>query len=174
MAAAKPARTPLCSWNEDAYLSAWSIMHFLSGYLWNVVWTFAFDGALTTLNFALFVVAACVFELVENQKGNMFWMWGWLGYKHSSYTGDTAINSISDVLVSMAGWGAVYAVVAFTRSMLALGLLLGAAGALFVAFLVLFRIERRSRVQEAPGEEEDGQFPALLMKPQQGGASTDP
>ncbi len=147
----KPKRTPLWAWSDDAYVSAWSVMHFLSGYLWNVAWSFAADGDLPVLNFALFVVLALLFELVENQPGSGSWMWGWLGYTAESYQGDSALNSVSDVLISVAGWGAVYAVVAFTRSMVALGVLLGVAGALFVFFLYLFRIERR-KFREAQAE----------------------
>jgi len=139
----KPKRTPLWAWSDDAYVSAWSVMHFLSGYLWNVTWSFAFDGDLPVLNLALFVVLALLFELVENQPKSGRWMWGWLGYDEESYQGDSALNSVSDVLISVAGWGAVYAVVANTRSMAALGALLGVAGTLFVFFLYLFRVERQ-------------------------------
>ena len=137
------ALAPIFSWTDKSFLSAWSIMHFLSGYLWNVVWTWAFDGALPVLNLALLVVVACVFELVENQKGSGDWLWGSLGYDTTTYTGDSAINAVSDVLLSVVGWCVVAGAAAIARTTLVLGLLLGTAAVIFVAFLFLFRIERQ-------------------------------
>ena len=91
---------PVWSWREDAYLSPWSIMYFLTGYLWNLVWTWAFDATLPVLNLAILVVVACIFEVLENQDGNTFWIWRFCGYEEEGYTGDTALNSAMDVLLS--------------------------------------------------------------------------
>ena len=137
------AMPTLFGWTDYAYVSTWSIMHYLSGYLWCVVWVWAFNNALIWLNLLLFTTTALVFELLENQKGSGSWMWGWLGYDEDTYTGDSALNSVSDVLISVLGWLTVRVVTLFTTSAAALGVLLGAAAVLFIAFLYMFRIERR-------------------------------
>lgn len=131
------------AWDEFGYVSTWSIMHFLSGYLWNIVWVFALSDYVPWLNLLLLSLFAVGFEILENQPGSGSWMWGCIGYDETTYTGDTAINSGSDIFFSLLGWGVVRLVAAFTTSSIALGVLLGVAGGLFIIFLVLFSIERR-------------------------------
>lgn len=54
-------------------------------------------------------------------------------------------------------------VAAFTTSSLALGVLLGVAGGMFIVFLGLFRIERRIQLGPSSGNTETSTRPALLL-----------
>ena len=153
---------PSLFWSEFGYVSAWSIMHFLSGYLWCVVFAWAFRDVLPWVHLLLLLIVALLFELLENQKGAGSWMWGGIGYDTTTYSGDTALNAVSDVLFTVLGWTVVRIVVMYTTSDVALGVLLGVAGALFAIFLCLFRIERR--IQLGPKASGDAQRPALLLK----------
>lgn len=158
---------PICGLNERVYVSGWTIMHFLSGYLWNVAWSWATDGWLPWLNLLLLAIVAVAFELLENEKDSGAWMWGWLGYDTKSYAGDTTSNSNSDVLASLIGWGVVQPIVMTTRSDATLGALLGVAGTLFVIFLVLFYFERKEILAGAAVRgtvsEEDAERPPLVF-----------
>ena len=150
-----------CGWTEIAYVSTCSIMHFLSGYLWCIVWVWAFSDTLPWLNLLLFTASALVFEVLENQKGSGSWMWGWLGYDTETYTGDSALNAVSDVLISIIGWLIVRIVTLFTTSTVALGAMLGAAGVLFLVFLYFFRIERR--IVLGSGKLNEPERPPLML-----------
>ena len=157
----------LFAYNEvDAYLSSWSVMHFLSGYIWQVVWVWATDMWAPWASLFIFTVLAMVFELLENWRVTGAPMWAWLGYDESTYSGDTASNSVSDLLVSLLGWGVVHLVTSFARTPAALGALLGTAGVLFVAFLVLYRLERQHTFGVTKtGVDKDPERPAVLLKP---------
>lgn len=152
--------------DEYSYVSAWSITHFLSGYWWSLVWTYSFNDFLPWLNLLLFAVAATVFELLENQPMSGKWMWGWLGYDENTYTGDSVTNSVTDVLISLVGWAVVRSVVTYTTSTLALGIMLGVSGVLFVIFLLLYRMERqRTFARMATDEGSEPERPTLVLKP---------
>jgi hypothetical protein len=148
------------AWTDFGYLSPWSIMHFLSGYLWCIVWVWAFDDIPAWLNLLLFLALASLFEIVENQKGSGSWMWGFLGYNKKTYTGDTAINSVSDILISAVGWAVVRVSTLESTTNIVLGILLGVAAALFLVFLYLFRIERRIQLNSLEVQDER---PALVL-----------
>ena len=143
MASARSAWIGWMGWHEYSYVSTWSIMHFLSGYAWNIVWVFAWDDYMPWLNLWILMAIALFFELLENQPRSGAWMWGCLGYDETTYDGDSAVNAISDVLFTLAGWGVVKLVASFTTSDIALGALLGTGGVMFLVFLALFREERR-------------------------------
>ena len=151
-----------CGCDEYAYVSAWSIMHFLSGYMWSVVWAFGFGDVLPWLNLLLFALVATAFEVLENRPASGRWMWGWLGYDEKTYAGDSATNTAMDVLISLVGWGVVRIVVEFTLETEALAVLLGVAGALFAVFLFLYRIERRIQLGTPPTP--TGVRPALMLQ----------
>ena len=149
----------VCS--EDGLVSAWSIMHFLSGYMWSLIWTAATSDFLPWLNLLLFAIVAIGFEILENLPRSGAWMWGWLGYDEKSYTGDSAVNTSSDVLISLVGWVVVRGVLMGAGTTgAAVGALLGVAGALLLLFLYLYRIERRVQGIDAVPER-----PALILKP---------
>lgn len=157
----------LCAYNEvDAYLSAWSIMHFLSGYLWHVVWAWTTDMWAPWVSLFLFMTLAMVFELLENWRVTGAPMWAWLGYDETTYSGDTASNSVSDLLVSLLGWGVVHLVASFARTPAALGALLGSAGVLFVVFLLFYRQERKQTFGVMKTDvDKYPERPAVLLKP---------
>ena len=132
----------LFAFYETAYLSAWSIMHFLSGYVWHVVWAWASDLWEPWLSLFLLMLLAMVFELLENNPVCGAPMWAWLGYDRTTYAGDTASNSVSDLLCSLLGWGVVHLVATLSMETAALTALLSAGGVLFVVFLGAFYVER--------------------------------
>lgn len=146
--------------NENGFVSAWSTMHFLSGYMWSLIWMAATSDFLPWLNLLLFAIAAIGFEILENLPRSGAWMWGFLGYDEKTYTGDSAINSVSDVLVSLVGWVVVRGVLMGAGTTGAsVGALLGLAGALFLVFLYVYRIERRVQ-----GIDASPVRPALILK----------
>lgn len=130
--------------NESGFVSAWSIMHYLSGWMWRLIWMFATDDYLPWVNVLLFTAVALGFEMLENFESTGGPMWAWLGYDRTTYAGDSAVNSSADVLWSLVGWALARAVLLATGlTGKGLGVTLGVAGALFAVFLYLFRIERR-------------------------------
>ena len=138
-----PMKTPLFAWSEKGYLSIWSINHFLSGYLWALIWIWASNDWLPWLNLMLFITVASLWELFENQPANQGWVWRCFGYKTGDYKGDSVMNAVTDIVVCTLGWLTVRIVAEVKRSMAALGALLGMAGALFLLFLFLNRKDLR-------------------------------
>ena len=68
------------------------------------------------------------------------------------------------VMCSVIGWLVVRLVTLYTRSLAALGVLLGIMATLFVLFLILFRIEYRMYFGEKKSRE--GELPALMLSKQ--------
>ena len=149
----------VCS--EDGLVSAWTITHFLTGYMWCLVWMYATDDFMPWLNLLLYTILAVMFEILENLPSQSMWMWGWLGYTRSTYAGDAAINSASDVLFALIGWAMVRGIVLYVSATgVLMGILLGVAAALYALFLCLLRIERRVQGIGVVKEEER---PALTL-----------
>ena len=123
---------------------------------------FAFDDYAPWLNALLFAMLAVFFEILENLPTTGSIMWSWLGYTRETYSGDSAVNAASDVLISLIGWVGARGVLTATGSTaVGLGVTLGTAGALFGIFLFLYRIERRVQGIDASPEPVT---PALILK----------
>jgi len=150
---------------ERGIASAWSITHFLHGWLWNTIWMFATQDYMPWLNLFVGASLELLFEVWENYVKSGVWScWVWLGYTPESYDGDSAINSASDVLFALLGWGLARLVLVGTGlTGLGLGLTLGAAALLLVVFLILHWIERR--VNRIGNNFREAQRPAVFVAP---------
>lgn len=136
--------------DEQGFASAWSVNHYLSGHCFAILWLWVIHGDDWV---GLFILAsgASVFELIENARGMGTVMWTWLGYSATSYHQDSVHNSVSDILFALLGWLVVKLMtLVFGTSTVILGILLGAAGALFAIWAVLFSIERRTVLLAEP------------------------
>ena len=132
------------AFDEQGYLSCWSINHFLAGYVPHLIFVYTRTSIAAWVSLFVVTLGALGFELVENNRNIGVEMWRWLGYSPSSYAPDTVFNSITDVICAEFGWLTVQIVSLVSTSTAVLGVLLGVAGALFVTWAVLFSIERRT------------------------------
>lgn len=154
-----PKLTDVCS--ERGFVSAWTITHFASGWIWSTAWIFATSDYVPWLNLLLFAVIAVAWEVVENIPSSRRWIWGWMGYDDLTYPGDSAINAATDVLVSLIAWVTARGIIGTAgRNDLVLGLMLGASALLYAVFFCLLRVERRVQGLDKPADER----PALLLK----------
>ena len=129
--------------HERAYVSHWSISHFLTGYWWSLAWAYASDDALPWLNLLTLAVAACFFELFENTTQGRRMLFGCMGYDETTLQSDSLQNSVCDVIFALLGWATVRVVVTYTMSTTALIVMLSVSAPLAVAFYLFFRIEQR-------------------------------
>lgn len=123
-------------------------MHFLSGYAWHIVWVWVSLSMSTTpelswLSLHLLMLVGLLFELAENNLIGRNLIWSWAGYTESTYSGDSAINAIADMLFVLLGWTAVQLTVLLDHSTTALAVLLSVGLVLLLVFAYLFRIEFR-------------------------------
>ena len=141
--------TALCSFEgEGAYFSAWSVMHFLSGYIFYIVLNIALPDSEDWVSLTLLLYVNLLFETLENEKTTGKIMWSWLG-QYSEYSGDSCQNLLGDIAAVHLGWltvklslvvmGTETIVIASTEF---LGfLLIGIV--LFICFVSLYRVEQR-------------------------------
>lgn len=136
-----------CPADEKGTVSAWSVMHLLSGFVWNIVWSIVSLSVsnrvqFQTLNLWLLMFIGLVFELVENNASTGE-MWACLDYTRATYSGDSAINAISDMLFVLIGWTLVEFALLLSVNVLVFAALVAVALLLLIVFGVLFREERK-------------------------------
>ena len=133
---------------ETGYLSIYSIVHFVAGWLWHVVWVWTGAGS-TWVSAWLVAVLAIVFELAENSRLVSYWIWRkTLGQDGRAYTQDSLENSQCDVLLALLGWLGVELIDDATSGATGARIALLCTGlGLFGLFLLLFwlrlRMDRR-------------------------------
>lgn len=137
-----------CPVDENGIVSAWSVMHILSGFVWNLVWSivsFSVSNRVQfqTLNLWLLMFIGLVFELVENNAATGEKMWAWLDYTRATYSGDSATNAISDMLFVLIGWTLVEGAFLVSVNVPVFAVLVAVALLLLIVFGVLFREERK-------------------------------
>ena len=155
-----------CPIDENGAFSAWSFMHVLSGYIWNLAWagvSFAVSQQvkLQTLNLWLLMFIGFLFELAENNASTGEKMWRWLDYTRATYSGDSAINAISDMLFVLIGWTLVEGTLLISVNSVVFAILGAGALLLLIVFGVLFREERKILMVR---ERAAGVLPAVMIQ----------
>lgn len=141
---ASSTEAPKLLWNERGLASNWSVMHWLCGLVWHLVWAWTIGIAEWRAWASLFilVVLALVFEILESQFARENVIWSLLGYGTTYGDGDTVTNASADVLFTLFGWLPVQLLVMYLGTAPELlGTLLGVATFALLLFLVLFRKE---------------------------------
>jgi hypothetical protein len=126
---------------EPGYYSSFSIVHFLSGFVPHSLWLW-WVPAEEWISLLALSTLACLFELLENEPKAAKTVWSWLGNATSTYRADSLKNAVSDILFLIAGWFVAQVVYMLSPGHATFFVLLGVAALLFVAFLVLNRLER--------------------------------
>jgi len=123
------------------------------------------QDSLLWVNLLVFTSLALVFEVYENiAKAGPWSFWKPLGYTKETYDGDSAVNSASDVLFSLVGWGLARLVLVSTGlTAVGLGLTLGAAALLLGLFLILHCVERGVNDFGKQITQTGSERPALVM-----------
>ena len=138
----------LAAQGEEGYVSVFSLVHFVAGWLFHLVWVWTSAGAAWV---SLFLVAslAVVFEIAENSRMVSYWIWRrTLGRDGQEYRQDSLENSQTDVLVALLGWLGVQLIDLASPTTTARVVMLCAALALLAVFGLLFAA--RGRAQATP------------------------
>ena len=130
---------------ERGYVTIYSIVHYVSGWVWHLLWQWNDTGS-TWLSLFLLATLAIVFELGENSQIVSYWIWSkTLGRDGREYEQDSLENSQCDVLAALVGWLVVELI--DTSTLNARIAMLCVALVLLVLFVFLFYVrQKRTRV----------------------------